>query len=45
LAEVLDDAALRASMREAGIREAERFRAPAVREKLLAAYAAASERC
>ena len=45
LAEVLDDGALRASMREAGIREAERFRAPAVRQKLLAAYAAASERC
>lgn len=45
LAEVLDDGALRASMREAGLREAERFRAPAVREKLLAAYAAARERC
>ncbi len=44
LAEVLEDPARQSSMREAGLREAERFRAPAVREKLLAAYAAAGER-
>ena len=45
LAEVLEDRALRASMREAGLRESERFRGPAVRAKLLAAYGAARERC
>lgn len=42
LAEVLDDSALRTSMRAAGLLESERFRAPAVREKLLVAYTAAS---
>jgi glycosyltransferase involved in cell wall biosynthesis len=38
LAEVLEDATLQRSMCEAGLREAERFRAGPVREQLLAAY-------
>ena len=43
LAEVLDDGAARARMSETGITESARFRAPAVREALLAAYAAAGD--
>ena len=41
LAEVLDTPALQASMRERGLREAERFRAPAVRAALLNVYESA----
>jgi hypothetical protein len=41
VAEVLEDADLRRHMSAAGIREACRFRAPAVTESLLEAYSAA----
>jgi glycosyltransferase involved in cell wall biosynthesis len=43
LAEVIANPAERALMTAAGITEAERFRIPAVRERLLAAYAAAGD--
>jgi glycosyltransferase involved in cell wall biosynthesis len=43
LAEVLDDGAARARMSEAGIAESTRFRATAVREALLTAYASAQD--
>jgi glycosyltransferase involved in cell wall biosynthesis len=43
LARVLESRALQAEMSAAGIREAERYRAPTVRNQLLGAYAAAQE--
>ncbi|MGE3073520.1 MAG: glycosyltransferase [Dehalococcoidia bacterium] len=43
VAEVIESPGLRTAMSAAGLQEAERFRLPAVREQLFAAYAAARE--